>query len=86
MSRKLTGFFQRKASETTFLNDEDGDFQIHSKGEKTNRHDDKYADDTVILFADKDYDKVKRALVAIWIDYLNGWVLMVETIIEFKTR
>ena len=38
MSRKLNDFFQRKVSETTFLNDEDGDFQIHSNEEKTNRH------------------------------------------------
>ena len=38
MSRKLTDFFQRKVSQTSFLNDEDRDFQIHSNEEKTNRH------------------------------------------------
>ena len=38
MSRKLTDFFQRKVTETMFLNDEYGDFQIHSNEEQTNRH------------------------------------------------
>ena len=38
MNRKVTDFFQRKVSETKFLNDEDGDFQIHSNEEKTNLH------------------------------------------------
>ena len=38
MSRKVTNFFQRKVSETTFLKDEDRDFQIHSDEEQTNRH------------------------------------------------
>ena len=38
ISRKVTDFFQRKVSETTFLNDEDRDFQIHSNEEQTNYH------------------------------------------------
>ena len=38
MSRKVTDFFQRKVSEATFLNDKNGDFQIHSNEEQTNRH------------------------------------------------
>ena len=38
MSRKVTDFFQQKVSETTLLNDEDRDFQIHSNEEQTNRH------------------------------------------------
>ena len=38
MSRKVTDFFQQKVGETTFLNDEDRDFQIHSNEEQTNRH------------------------------------------------
>ena len=38
MSRKVADFFQRKVSETTFLNDDDRDFQIHSNQEQTNRH------------------------------------------------
>ena len=38
MRRKVTEFFQRKVSETTFLNNEDRDFQIHSNEEQTNRH------------------------------------------------
>ena len=37
MSRKLTDFFQRKVSETKFLNDKDEYFQIHSNEEQTNR-------------------------------------------------
>ena len=35
MRKELTDFFQRKVNETTFLNDEDGDFQIHLNEEKT---------------------------------------------------
>ena len=38
MSRKVTNFFQRKVSKTTFLNNEDGDFQIHLNEEQTTRH------------------------------------------------
>ena len=30
--------FQQNLTETTFLNDEDGDFQIHSNEEQTNSH------------------------------------------------
>ena len=39
MSRKVTDFFQRKVSETTFLNEEDRAFQIQSNKEQTNDHD-----------------------------------------------
>ena len=35
MRKELTYFFQRKVNETTFLNDQDGDFQIHLNEEKT---------------------------------------------------
>ena len=38
MSRKVTDFFRRKVSETTFSNDEDIDFQVHSNEDQTNRH------------------------------------------------
>ena len=38
MSKKLSDFFQRKVSETTFLISEDGDFQIHLSEEQTNRY------------------------------------------------
>ena len=36
MGRKVTDVFQQKVSETMFAN-EDGDFQIHSNEEQTNR-------------------------------------------------
>ena len=36
--QKTNWFFQRKVSETTFLNDEDVDFQIHSNEEQTNHN------------------------------------------------
>ena len=36
--QKTNWFFLRKVSETTFLNDENADFQIHSNEEQTNRH------------------------------------------------
>ena len=36
--QKSKYFFQQKVSETTSLNNEDGDFQIHSNEEETNRH------------------------------------------------
>ena len=35
MSVKVTDFFRQQFSETTFLNEEDGDFQINSNEEKT---------------------------------------------------
>ena len=35
---QITDFFQQNVSKTTFLNDEDGDFQIHSNEEQINRH------------------------------------------------
>ena len=35
MRKELTYVFQRKVNETTFLNDQDGDFQIHLNEEKT---------------------------------------------------
>ena len=38
MSRRLTDIFQRKVNKTTFLNNDGGDFQIHSDEEQTNRH------------------------------------------------
>ena len=38
INRKVTDFFQRKVSETTFLNDKNGGFQIYSNEEQTNRH------------------------------------------------
>ena len=38
MSRKVTDFFQQKVSKTTLLNDEDGDFQVHSNEEQSNHH------------------------------------------------
>ena len=38
MSRKVTDFFQRKVSETAFVNNEDRDFQIQSNKKQTNDH------------------------------------------------
>ena len=36
--QKVTVFFQQNVSKTTFLNDDDGNFQIHSNEKQTNRH------------------------------------------------
>ena len=38
VNREITDFFQQNVSKTTFLNDEDGDFRIHSNEEQINRH------------------------------------------------
>ena len=38
ISRRLTDIFHRKVNKTTFLNNDDGDFQIHSDEEQTSRH------------------------------------------------